>query len=342
LDLKLPLPRITLNPGPARLEEDMKLLSFRVDGISKMGALVENRVLDLNAAFDANLGGSFNAKEERCVLGMLEFLDRGEERLIEAKKAVDEASEMIEGGSERSLHDAGLLHDIGEIKLLAPIPRPRKNIVCLGLNYADHVAEGSRTLKQQRPLPEHPIFFTKPPTAVTGPFDDIVYPEITERLDYEVELAVIIGKEGKYISEEEVYDHVVGYTVFNDVSARDLQRRHSQWYKGKSCDTFAPMGPYLVTPDEIGDPMNLGVRLRVNGETRQESNTSNMIFDIKKIVSTLSEGITLEAGDIIATGTPSGVGSAHPLGLLKIGDEVETWVEKIGAMRNRVVPESQG
>ncbi len=320
----------------------MKLLSFRVDGISKMGALVENRVLDLNAAFDATLGGSFKEKEERCVLGMLDFLDMGEEILIEAKKAVDEASEMVEGGSEKSLHDAGLLHDVREIKLLAPIPRPRKNIVCLGLNYADHVAEGGKTLKQQRPLPEHPIFFTKPPTAVTGPFNDIVYPEVTERLDYEVELAVIIGKKGKYIPEEAVYDHVVGYTVFNDISARDLQRRHSQWYKGKSCDTFAPMGPYLVTPDEIGDPMNLGVRLRVNGETRQESNTSNMIFDIKKIVSTLSEGITLEAGDIIATGTPSGVGSAHPLGLLKIGDEVETWVEKIGAMRNRVVPESQG
>ncbi len=223
---------------------------------------------------------------------------------------------------------------------MAPIPRPRKNIVCLGLNYADHVAEGNKSRSLTRPLPEHPIFFTKPPTAANGPFDDIVYPKATERLDYEVELALIIGKEGKYIPEEAVYDHIVGYTVFNDVSARDLQRRHSQWFKGKSCDTFAPMGPYLVTHDEIGDPMNLGVRLDVNGETRQESNTSNMIFDIKKIVSNLSTGITLEAGDIIATGTPSGVGSSHPLGLLKVGDVVETWVEKIGSMRNQVVSES--
>ena len=317
----------------------MKLLSFRTEGTSKIGVLVEDRILDLNAAFDTNLGGSFNAMEKPCVLDMRAFLDMGEEGLGEAKKAVDRASEMIGGGSEGDLYDASMLYDVDNIEFMAPIPRPRKNIVCLGLNYADHVAEGNKSRSLTRSLPEHPIFFTKPPTAVNGPFDDIVYPKATERLDYEVELALIIGKEGKYIPEEAVYDHIVGYTVFNDVSARDLQRRHSQWYKGKSCDTFAPMGPYLVTHDEIGDPMNLGVRLDVNGETRQESNTSNMIFDIKKIVSTLSTGITLEVGDIIATGTPSGVGSSHPLGLLKVGDVVETWVEKIGSMRNQVVSE---
>ena len=300
------------------------------------------RVLDLNAAFEAGLGGSTRRAEKPRVMGMLDFLDAGERGLSEAAKAVAGASEAMECGSEGSLVDAGLLHDAAEIEFLAPIPKPRKNVVCLGLNYADHVAEGSRSRGETRPLPEHPIFFTKPPTAVAGPFDDIVYPRATERLDYEVELAVIIGKEGKYIPEDEAYDHIAGYTVFNDVSARDLQRRHSQWYKGKSCDTFAPMGPYLVTHDEIGDPMSLDVGLRVNGETRQESNTSNMIFDIGRIVSVLSAGITLEVGDIIATGTPSGVGSAHPLGLLKVGDEVETWVEKIGSMRNRVVPEDRG
>jgi 2-keto-4-pentenoate hydratase/2-oxohepta-3-ene-1,7-dioic acid hydratase in catechol pathway len=300
---------------------------------------VDGRTLDLNAAFDTNLGGSFDAMEKPCVLDMLAFLDIGEIGLREAKKAVDRASEMIEGGSEGDLYDASMLYDVDNIEFMAPIPRPRKNIVCLGLNYADHVAEGSKSRDLTSSLPEHPIFFTKPPTAVNGPFDDIIYPKATERLDYEVELALIIGKEGKYIPEEAVYDHIVGYTVFNDVSARDLQRRHSQWYKGKSCDTFAPMGPYLVTRDEIGDPMNLDVRLDVNGETRQESNTSNMIFDIRKIVSTLSTGITLEVGDIIATGTPSGVGSSHPLGLLKVGDVVETWMEKIGSMRNQVVSE---
>jgi len=233
----------------------------------------------------------------------------------------------------------GVLTRVDEDRYLAPIPRPRKNIVCLGLNYADHVAEGSRDDEEPRPLPEHPIYFTKPPTAVTGPYSDIIYPKATERLDYEVELAIIIGKEGKYIDKKDVFDHIAGYSVFNDVSARDLQGRHHQWFKGKSCDTFAPMGPFLVTPDEVGDPMNLDIWLDVNGETRQRSNTSHLIFDISTLVSTLSTGITLEVGDIIATGTPSGVGAAHPLGLLKVGDIVETCVEKVGVMRNKVVAE---
>ena len=150
---------------------------------------------------------------------------------------------------------------------------------------------------------------------------------------------MVIGKEGKYIAEEDAYDHIAGYSVFNDVSARDLQTRHGQWYKGKSLDGFAPMGPYLVTPDEVGDPMDLEVSLSVNGVIRQDSNTSHLIFDIPRIVSTLSAGITLEVGDIIATGTPSGVGSAHELGLLKVGDLVEAHIEKIGSLRNRVVSE---
>jgi 2-keto-4-pentenoate hydratase/2-oxohepta-3-ene-1,7-dioic acid hydratase in catechol pathway len=175
---------------------------------------------------------------------------------------------------------------------------------------------------------------------VTGPFDDIVYPRVTEKLDYEVELAIVIGKEGKYIPEDEVYDHIAGYSVFNDVSARDLQMSHLQWFKGKSLDTFAPMGPYLVTPDEVADPQHLDICCKVHGETRQSSNTSKMIFDIKKIVSTLSAGMTLEVGDIIATGTPSGVGSAHPSGLLKVGDIVECTVEGLGSLVNRVISES--
>jgi 2-keto-4-pentenoate hydratase/2-oxohepta-3-ene-1,7-dioic acid hydratase in catechol pathway len=151
--------------------------------------------------------------------------------------------------------------------------------------------------------------------------------------------AVVIGRKGKYIAEKDAYDHIAGYSVFNDVSARDLQTRHGQWFKGKSMDTFAPMGPYLVTHDEVGDPMDLNLWLKVNGVVRQSSNTSNLIFDISRIVSTLSAGITLEVGDIIATGTPSGVGSAHKLGLLKMGDVVEAHIDKIGSMRNTVVSE---
>ena len=316
----------------------MKLLTFRARDAQSIGALMGEYVVDLNAAFNKHIGGAFGGVQDVFCFDMLSFLDTGALGMTEAKKVLREASKL-KGGDMRALCEEGVLNRLDEIKVDAPIPRPRKNAVCLGLNYADHVAEGGRARQQERPLPQHPIYFTKPPTAVTGPYDDIVYPRATERLDYEVELAVVIGKEGKYIPEDESYGHIAGYTAFNDVSARDLQSRHGQWYKGKSCDTFAPMGPYLVTSDEVGDPMDLDLWLKVNGETRQSSNTRNMIFDVRRIVSNLSEGMTLEVGDIIATGTPSGVGYAHPSGLLKVGDVVETWIEKIGTMRNRVVSE---
>jgi 2-keto-4-pentenoate hydratase/2-oxohepta-3-ene-1,7-dioic acid hydratase in catechol pathway len=193
------------------------------------------------------------------------------------------------------------------------------------------VKEGGR----DRLLPPHPVFFTKPPTSITGPYDPVVYNRAVERLDYEVELAFVIGKEGKYISKDEALDHVAGYMVFQDISARTLQRQHNQWYRGKSQDTFAPMGPYLVTAGEVGDPQRLDLWCKVNGETRQKANTSDMIFDIKSIISTLSDGITLEVGDVFATGTPSGVGAAHPSGLLKVGDVIETGVEKRHEKRGR-------
>jgi len=305
----------------------MKFLTFKKGKECGLGVLVKDHVLDLNAAFEEHLGGSFKGQEPPC-LDMLSFLDLGAEGLAEAKKAVNEADK------------ASGIYRLGEVGVAAPIPRPRKNIVCLGLNYADHVQEGAKARKEPpRELPPVPVFFTKPPTAVVGPYDEIVYPRVTEKLDYELELAFVIGKAGKYIPEERVYDHIAGYTVFNDVSARDLQRAHQQWFRGKSLDTFAPMGPYLVTPDEVGDPQSLDMWLKVNGEERQRSNTRQMIFSIKRIVSTLSAGITLEVGDIFATGTPSGVGSAHPKGLLKVGDEVEAWIDKVGSLKNRVVSE---
>ena len=268
------------------------------------------------------------------VSDMISFLGLGEEGLSEARKALEWVIEQI-----ALKQDVKGLVSLDEVDVEAPIPRPRKGIVCLGLNYADHVAEGNKTLDEEQSLPEHPIFFTKAPTAINGPYDDIVYPRVTEKLDYEVELAVVIGRKGKYIAKEDVYDHIAGYSVFNDISARDLQTRHGQWFKGKSIDTFAPMGPYLVTPDEVSDPMDLDLSLSVNGVMRQNSNTSHLIFDIPEIVSVLSAGITLEVGDIIATGTPSGVGSAHELGLMKVGDLVEARINGIGSLRNRVVSE---
>lgn len=317
----------------------MKLLTFRKNNVHSIGIMLGEDVLDLNSAFNSDLDGSFIDRKERINLDMLSLLDLGAKGLSKAKDVLGTVG-RLEEDEKTTLREGGILNGLKDVKLEASIPRPRKNIVCLGLNYADHVAEGDRVRQQERPLPQYPIYFTKPPTAVIGPYDDIVYPRATERLDYEVELALVIGKEGKYIREDEAYDHIAGYTIFNDVSARDLQSRHGQWFKGKSCDTFAPMGPYLVTPDEVGDPMDLELWLKVNGEIRQRSKTSNMIFDIRKIVSDLSEGITLEVGDIIATGTPSGVGYAHPSGLLKVGDIVETHVEKIGTMKNKVVQET--
>ena len=317
----------------------MKLLTLKTNQCFGLGALVGDAVLDLNIAFEKHLGGAFDGSEGPFCLDMLSFLELGEDGLSEARKAREEASRLIEEGGD--LFREGVLFKLSDVVLAAPIQRPRKNVVCLGLNYTDHIAEGSRARGEPpRPLPEHPIYFTKPPTAVAGPYDDIVYPRASERLDYEVELAFVVGKKGKYINERDAYDHIAGYTVFNDVSARDLQRRHGQWYKGKSCDTFAPMGPYLVTSKEIGDPMDLDVWLKVNGETRQSSNTGNMIFSISKILSVLSEGITMEVGDIVATGTPSGVGYSHPSGLLKVGDIVEAWIERIGAIKNKVIAET--
>jgi len=283
----------------------MKLVTYRKDSCYSLGAVVGDYVVDLKATTGAS--------------SMLQLLDMGEEGLAKAREA-EEAQSLIK---------------LGEVELAAPIPRTRKNIVCLGLNYADHVKEGGR----DRDLPEHPVFFTKPPTAITGPYDPVVYNRAVEMLDYEVELAFVIGRKGKYIPKDEALDYVAGYMVFQDISARKLQRQHLQWFRGKSQDTFAPMGPYLVTSDEVPDPGNLDIRCKVNGVTRQDSNTHNLIFDIPTIISTISNGITLEPGDVFATGTPSGVGAAHPLGLLKVGDIIESSVEGLGVMRNPVVGE---
>ena len=303
----------------------MKLVTYRSGKSVSIGVIVRDSILDLNTAFKVHLGGAFKGKKLEPI-DMLGFLDLGSKGLAEARKAV--------GASENSDN----LTPLRKVELMAPIPHPRKNIVFLGLNYAEHVKEGSKP-GQVRDLPSAPIYFTKPWTAVTGPYDDIVYPKVTERLDYEAELAFVMGKDGKNIPEENVYDYIVGFMCFNDVSARDLQKNHQQWYRGKSLDTFAPMGPYIVTIDEIGDPHNLDLWCKVNDVERQHTNTIDMIFNIKKIVNNLSSGITLSVGDIFATGTPSGIGSHHPLGLLKVGDIVEVGIEKIGYIKNRVVAE---
>ncbi len=225
-----------------------------------------------------------------------------------------------------------------DIKWHAPIPRPLKNVFCLGLNYASHVQETSKPGRDPK-IPTVPVFFTKPPTAINGPYDPIVWDRAaTEQVDYEVELAVVIGVSGRNIARSAAPDHVFGYTIMNDVSARDLQFRHGQWFKGKSLDGFAPLGPVVVTADEFGDPQHKRLSLRVNGEPRQESTTANMLFRIDAIIESLSLGMTLEPGDIIATGTPEGVGLGRtPPEYLKDGDVMEAEIEGIGMIRNQII-----
>jgi len=217
--------------------------------------------------------------------------------------------------------------------LLAPIPRPPK-IICIGLNYRDHAAEAKMA------IPEVPTMFAKFPTAVTGPGHPIVLPKNSTKPDYEAEFAVVIGRRGRHIPEERWRDYVFGYTILNDVSARDFQMATSQWMIGKTFDTFAPFGPAIVTADEIADPHNLRISLTLNGEVMQDSNTSNLIFGVPQLIAHLSSVFTLEPGDIIATGTPAGVGFARkPPRWLQPGDEVRIQIEGLGELVNPVVAE---
>ena len=229
---------------------------------------------------------------------------------------------------------------LSKIQLLAPIPVPNRNIICLGWNYAEHACESSAAKEiQVQELPQYPIVFTKATTTVNGPFADIVHDSaVSRRLDWEVELGVVIGKQGRHISVADAIHYVFGYTVINDVSARDLQKRHQQFFLGKSVDGTCPMGPWIVTSDDIQNPQNLDLQCKVNGVTKQHGNTRQQIFDVATTISILSKAMTLLPGDIIATGTPSGVGFARtPPEYLQIGDVVQCEVEDVGVIRNTIV-----
>ncbi len=257
---------------------------------------------------------------------------------------------VIDGGAEALARLSALVADAeagnhaaalapGDASLQAPIPNPRKNVFCVGRNYAEHIAEGDRAQKQNVGVTEHPVFFTKPPTAIVPPDGDVlVFPSVSEAIDYEVELAVVIGKAGRNIAADNAMDHIFGYTILNDITARDVQRRHGgQYFKGKGLDGSCPLGPWIETADSIADPHSLSIGLKVNGEQRQDGNTADMIFDIPTLIASLSEGMTLEPGDIIATGTPSGVGYAmEPPKFLKHGDTVVCEISGIGTLSNTV------
>lgn len=299
----------------------MKLLTYTYENSPpRLGFLHNNLVIDME-----DFGEISNFP---LPIDMLDLIDMGIE-------IIEEITEIISQTREVDFQEIG--YELNEVMLLAPIPRPRKNIIGIGLNYTEHVAESARTLDTTGKLPQKPIIFSKPPTAVTGPNTQILLnPKLTQQLDWEVELAVVIGKKGKYVSTDEALDYVFGYTVINDISARDC-RREGQWIVSKGQDTFAPMGPYLVTKDEIPDPHNLNLSLKLNGVEKQNSNTKFLLFNINALIEDLSTVFTLEPGDIIATGTPSGVGAGRtPQEWMWEGDVVEATVEGIGTLVNMV------
>lgn len=310
----------------------MKIASFSTADIPKVriGIVQDNEIVDVDLAARA-----LNIVPYEQMLNLLDDYEQGMNNLhaILNKAAGRRFSDV------RTFSEIGAVHDLAKVQLAAPIPRPRKNIMCLGWNYAEHEKESARAGGRESKMPEAPVIFTKAPTTVNSPYGNIVIdPAISTQIDWEAELAVIIGRGGKNIREEDALSHVFGYTVLNDVTARDIQSRHKQFFKGKSLDGYCPMGPWIVTSDEIPNPQELSIRLRLNGVLKQDANTNDMIFSVAQIIAVLSAGMTLEPGDIIATGTPSGVGFArNPPEFLKPGDVIETEIEDIGMLRNKVV-----
>ncbi len=285
----------------------MLLVTYEAAGQQRPGAVVDHEVVDLGGIAQDLLG----------------LIDLGLAGLEQARAAVQARAKVL---------------PLADVVLQAPIPRPRQNIVCLGMNYAEHAYESNRSKGLPPSLPPHPVFFTKATTTVNRPEGTIPLNRgLTAQLDWEVELAFVIGRTGKDIPKAEALSYIFGYTIINDVSARDLQNQHQQFFKGKSLDGSCPMGPWIVTADELPDASNLALKLRVNGTVMQDSRSSDLIFDIPTCLATLSQGQTVQAGDVVSTGTPSGVGMGRtPPVWLQPGDVVEAEIERIGVLRNTV------
>jgi 2-keto-4-pentenoate hydratase/2-oxohepta-3-ene-1,7-dioic acid hydratase in catechol pathway len=255
---------------------------------------------------------------------MLALIDGGAAALAQAKSALTAAAKVVARA---------------DVRLLSPIPRPKQNVMCLGMNYVAHAIESLRARGSEIKLPEFPVFFTKALNTVCGDGDSVpLDPNVTSQLDYEVELAYVFGRSAKNVKKADALDYVFGYTILNDISARDLQNRHQQFFKGKSLDNSGPIGPCIVTADEIPDPATLAIKLRLNGELRQSSHTGDLIFDIPSSIEYLTLGTTIEAGQIVCTGTPAGVGMGlTPPAYMQAGDVVEAEIEKIGVLTNHIV-----
>jgi 2-keto-4-pentenoate hydratase/2-oxohepta-3-ene-1,7-dioic acid hydratase in catechol pathway len=307
----------------------MKYATFSLpsDVVPRLGVVRGDRIIDA-----ATLSAGWQPPTS-----LLELIQRGPDSWKRMRELVERYDPGGDFPSATRKSPPGSF-PVSDIRWHAPIPRPSKNVFCLGRNYVAHAEEAARARGQEVKIPTIPVIFTKASTSVTGPFDDIpVDRGVTQQVDWEVELGAVIGQAGRNIPRADALQHVFGYTVINDVSARDLQQQHMQWFKGKSLDAFCPMGPVVVTADEFGDPQSKQLRLRVNGVTKQDASTAKMIFPVDVIIEWLSKGLTLEPGDIIATGTPEGVGMGRtPQEFLMDGDLLETEVEGIGTLRNRV------
>ncbi|GMQ61604.1 fumarylacetoacetate hydrolase family protein [Vallitalea maricola] len=290
----------------------MYLCTYKYEGKENVGIMIKDNVsiIPINKLIDETIND------------MNEFISKYSDKMVSLKK--------------KAIEYSGNLISLNDVKVSSPIRYPRRDILCLGKNYKDHALEIKDFVKNKELIPKYPIYFTKRADKTIGTGDTILrHEKITNEIDYEVELAVIIGKDGINIDKKDVDEYIFGYTIVNDVSARDVQRKHEQWFRGKSLRTFCPMGPYIVTKDEISSPVALDITCKVNDELRQSSNTNNMIFDIPYIISELSKGIELKTGDIIITGTPSGVGLGfNPPRYLKSGDKIECTIEKIGTLIN--------
>ena len=300
----------------------MKLVTYRIqEQEARVGFLYKELIVDVQK-FGQHI-------EAELPSTMLELIDMG-------KAVIEVLNENINKMQNKWLIGSSIPYS--NAKILAPIPRPRKNIFGIGLNYTEHVAESARTLDTSNELPDKCVIFTKPTNTVIGPGDPIEHnAEITQQMDWEGELAVIMGKKATKVKKEDALDYVFGYSIMNDISARDC-RRSGQWIVSKGQDTYAPFGPVIVTADEMADPHNLEIKTYVNGVEKQNGNTKFMLFNVNAIIEDISEGITLDPGDIIATGTPAGVGAGRsPQEWMWPGDVVEVTIKGIGTLKNPII-----
>jgi acylpyruvate hydrolase len=315
----------------------MRFVTYQRDGQSRSGAQLDELIIDLNRAYNTAVKHIGNEDElavaaMRVPPDMIDLLRGGDASLRAAQQALDFVRSQLKE-KDNTLERQGIVFALESVSLLQPVLRPGK-VICLGLNYRDHAKEAGMA------IPEYPVLFHKVAGSLIGHNQPVVVPRSSSKIDFEGELTIIIGRRGKYIAEHEALSYIAGYTIGNDVSARDLQFRTSQWTTGKMLDTFGPLGPALVTRDEVPDPNALQIKTTLNGQVMQDGNTAEMIFRVPFIVSYISEIVTLEPGDVILTGTPAGIGNTRtPPVFMKPGDTVSVEIERLGVLTNPLVAE---